>query len=336
MSNFSPAGWFKTKWATSRRPSLAFTFKPTVVGGKGGRTIDDIAVVDDEDDEIPPIYFRFEVHENQRWWMGLDWTSALLPQERPSWCDLHLLPVSPPASFPLPTPSSIVLPNPTKDEPLGRIKRVAQWKWLDDDWSIVRAGHAAGNAPTPQLPTVPSDEVSGFSLSSGRGSVFGTTPPMPSTSTIEEVQAAGARAQSIAEHAFTKGLERLKARAGTTTTTTARPQSMIVSSPQRSSGEFKRGRTGSHASEDFKDIDPTSTVASAPTETIVEKDDVGGLQRTCDEAHPRLLTRTAGYTEITSGRAWVLAVVLARWAEHLCGLISVHPSKTMAQAGGSD
>jgi hypothetical protein len=29
--------------------------------------------------------FLFQVQENQRWWMGLDWTSALLPNERPSW-----------------------------------------------------------------------------------------------------------------------------------------------------------------------------------------------------------------------------------------------------------
>ena len=29
--------------------------------------------------------FRFEIYENQRWWMGLDWTHALLPGERPTW-----------------------------------------------------------------------------------------------------------------------------------------------------------------------------------------------------------------------------------------------------------
>jgi hypothetical protein len=80
---FSPMGWMKSKWAASRRPSLAFSFRPTFdtkvpVSGS--------AIVNDEDEkEESPIYFRFEVHENHRWWMGLDWTSALLPQERPSW-----------------------------------------------------------------------------------------------------------------------------------------------------------------------------------------------------------------------------------------------------------
>lgn len=31
------------------------------------------------------VIYRFTIFENQRWWMGLDWTAALLPQERPSW-----------------------------------------------------------------------------------------------------------------------------------------------------------------------------------------------------------------------------------------------------------
>jgi hypothetical protein len=31
------------------------------------------------------VTYRFTIYENQRWWMGLDWTAALLPQERPSW-----------------------------------------------------------------------------------------------------------------------------------------------------------------------------------------------------------------------------------------------------------
>lgn len=83
--DFSPSTWIKSKWAVSRRPSLAFSFRPTL--GKGD--VPASAIADDEDGEDGkvenPIYFRFEVHENQRWWMGLDWTSALLPQERPSW-----------------------------------------------------------------------------------------------------------------------------------------------------------------------------------------------------------------------------------------------------------
>lgn len=83
--DFSPLGWAKSKWATSRRPSLAFAFTPTFDKDKKSALHGSAIVDDDEEKEENPIYFRFEVHENHRWWMGLDWTSALLPQERPSW-----------------------------------------------------------------------------------------------------------------------------------------------------------------------------------------------------------------------------------------------------------
>lgn len=35
--------------------------------------------------EEEPIAFRFEVIENQRWWLALDWTATLAPGDRPVW-----------------------------------------------------------------------------------------------------------------------------------------------------------------------------------------------------------------------------------------------------------
>ena len=35
--------------------------------------------------------YIFTIYENQRWWLGLDFTSALLPNERPSWCVSYYL-----------------------------------------------------------------------------------------------------------------------------------------------------------------------------------------------------------------------------------------------------
>jgi len=281
--SFSPSGWMKTKWATSRRPSLAFTFRPSLPR----HAASDSAIHDDEDEDqeqASPIYFRFEVHENQRWWMGLDWTSALLPQERPSWCDLHLLPVSPPASYPLPSPSSIILPYPTKADPNGKVKRIAEWRWLDDDWSIVRAGPGALSAipSMPAIPvappTIPEDDTGYTIPNSKSGGSLSTSPPTASVPAMEEPQTTSGRAQSIAEQAFTKGLERLKARTASPATSNGRPQSMVISSsPQRNSGEFKRGRVGSFASEDSKDEPSASAAAPIATETIVEKDDVSLL-----------------------------------------------------------
>lgn len=81
--HFSISNWVKGKWAASRRPSLALTFRPKVEAVSDKQEAD--AADEAEEKAGEPIYFKFEVHENQRWWMGLDWTSALLPQERPSW-----------------------------------------------------------------------------------------------------------------------------------------------------------------------------------------------------------------------------------------------------------
>lgn len=80
-----------------------------------------------------------------------------------------------------------------------------------------------------------------------------------------------ARAQSIAEQAFTKGLERFKAR------TTAAP---AVSGSPRSSVEISRGRSESQTSDDIHSIaeglpsSHTAAVGAVPSgETICEKDD---------------------------------------------------------------
>jgi len=78
--------------------------------------------------------FLFTVYENQRWWMGLDFTAALLPGERPSWCTSNLQPVSPPAAFSLPTPTTVYLPDPTRKN--GKIKRTAQWTWEEPEWKV--------------------------------------------------------------------------------------------------------------------------------------------------------------------------------------------------------
>ncbi|KAF7428391.1 hypothetical protein PC9H_007614 [Pleurotus ostreatus] len=88
--------------------------------------------------------YLFTIQENQRWWMGLDWTAALLPSERPSWSTTSLLPIAPPASFSLPedTISVIELPdNGGKGKGMkGKkrvLKRTAKWRWDEAEWKIL-------------------------------------------------------------------------------------------------------------------------------------------------------------------------------------------------------
>ncbi|WVW83900.1 hypothetical protein I302_105922 [Kwoniella bestiolae CBS 10118] len=296
LSHFSPVGWFKSKWRTSRRPSLTFSFKPKMskMGVPSGSAIDDTP---DEEAEKEtkveqPIYFRFEVHENQRWWMGLDWTSALLPQERPSWCDNHLQPVSPPQSFTLPPPTSIVVPSPTDRDPKAQVLRTASWKWLDDDWTIVKQGPGLSGqtiVPSPTIPqhddhfTVPSPNTQDGKVPSGSRptSIVSTSPPK---SGLEETLSPGARAQSIAEQAFTKGLERLKARTASVALSSNAATAIVQgggassSSPRKTSDTTSfRQRTMSQTSDDshhtHAELDGSNVQMPLPGEVIVEKDD---------------------------------------------------------------
>ncbi|KAG8941939.1 hypothetical protein FRC03_003848, partial [Tulasnella sp. 419] len=91
----------------------------------------------------PPAFlrFRFTVLENQRWWMGLDWTAALLPAERPSWSSPHpaYQPLPPPSSFSLPGPTTVFLPleGHHKNAAGLRMKRTSKWKWEDGEWGVV-------------------------------------------------------------------------------------------------------------------------------------------------------------------------------------------------------
>ncbi|KAF9222650.1 hypothetical protein BS17DRAFT_783177 [Gyrodon lividus] len=92
---------------------------------------------DDEDSPAPrpspPLRFLFTVYENQRWWMGLDWTAALLPGERPSWCSTSQVPLPPPSAFSLPPPTTSFVPVGKN----GRAKRVARWAWEESEWRVV-------------------------------------------------------------------------------------------------------------------------------------------------------------------------------------------------------
>lgn len=83
---------------------------------------------------VNSLRFLFQIYENQRWWMGLDWTAALLPGERPSWCSAppSLHPVSPPNAFSLPEESTVFL----ADGKGGREKRTATWRWEEAEWKV--------------------------------------------------------------------------------------------------------------------------------------------------------------------------------------------------------
>lgn len=81
------------------------------------------------------VQFAFMVYENQRWWMGLDWTAALLPGERPSWCSASQAALPPPAAFVLPAPTTAFIP--IDGPPDAREQRTATWAWAEPEWRVV-------------------------------------------------------------------------------------------------------------------------------------------------------------------------------------------------------
>lgn len=134
-------------------------------------------------DRINTVSYRFELYENQRWWMGLDWTAALLPQERASWTDVNLAPVSPPSSFNLPRETVTMRPAPTKEKPNAWEKRTVRWKWEEEEWRVVVNGSsssavAAGGEDGSGAPAA----GSGGRRASSSGTGAGGAPASPSSS----------------------------------------------------------------------------------------------------------------------------------------------------------
>ncbi|EJD03017.1 uncharacterized protein FOMMEDRAFT_168105 [Fomitiporia mediterranea MF3/22] len=78
------------------------------------------------------VRFLITVYENQRWWVGLDWTAALLPSERPPWCSASLEPIQPPSVFALPPPTCSFV----GDGKGGLVKRTATWNWDEGEWKV--------------------------------------------------------------------------------------------------------------------------------------------------------------------------------------------------------
>lgn len=96
---------------------------------------------------VQSLRFLFTIYENQRWWMALDWTAALLPGERPSWCSATQQPLSPPNAFMLPENTTVYLP----DNSGGRVKRTATWRWEEPEWRVM-VRKDAGNLSRVERP----------------------------------------------------------------------------------------------------------------------------------------------------------------------------------------
>nr|VWO97591.1 AVR-Pita1 (AVR-Pita1 protein) (Effector protein AVR-Pita1) [Ganoderma boninense] len=109
--------------------------------------------------------FLFTIYENQRWWMGLDWTAALLPNERPSWCSVSQQPAAPPSAFTLPAATTAYTLTP---DGKGRVKRVARWRWEEEEWRVVVRREGAAGASRVEKPVPQPKEESAAAAGASR------------------------------------------------------------------------------------------------------------------------------------------------------------------------
>lgn len=131
----------------------------------------------DSSTPINSMRFLITIYENQRWWMGLDWTSALLPAERPSWCSAQQTSLTPPNAFTLPEPAVSYV----TDGKGARVKRIATWHWEEGEWKVMIKKERGSGVTRVERP-VPSEEKETPSASKllqavgRRGSTIGSSP----------------------------------------------------------------------------------------------------------------------------------------------------------------
>ncbi|KAF0467823.1 integral peroxisomal membrane peroxin-domain-containing protein [Gigaspora margarita] len=86
------------------------------------------------------LIYRFVICENQRWWLGLDWTTNLFPNERPPWSNEYNELINDKDTFEL--PQRKVTETKSPENPNILIRKTIEWEWVDPDWWIDSEGAA--------------------------------------------------------------------------------------------------------------------------------------------------------------------------------------------------
>lgn len=97
--------------------------------------------------------FLISIQENQRWWVGLDWTSALVPGERPAWCSATLESLPPPSNFTLAEATCVFI----GDGKGGLVKRTASWAWEEEEWKVIVRKEVGTRRVEKELPVLKED-----------------------------------------------------------------------------------------------------------------------------------------------------------------------------------
>ncbi|KAF9917968.1 peroxisome- protein [Lobosporangium transversale] len=88
----------------------------------------------DIEEDHATMYYKFVLYENQRWWLGLEWTPMMLPNDRSPWTDDHLEPTQSKSSFQLPPPH--IAHEAIPGQPNKVLRKSQEWRWLDPHWRL--------------------------------------------------------------------------------------------------------------------------------------------------------------------------------------------------------
>ncbi|KAF9407531.1 peroxisome- protein [Podila epigama] len=88
----------------------------------------------DIEEDHATMYYRFVLYENQRWWLGIEWTPMMLPNDRAPWTDDHLEPTQSKSAFQLPPPHIAHEPIPGQSNKV--LRKSQEWRWLDPHWRL--------------------------------------------------------------------------------------------------------------------------------------------------------------------------------------------------------
>ncbi|KAF9111751.1 hypothetical protein BGX27_004476 [Mortierella sp. AM989] len=88
----------------------------------------------DIEEDHATMYYKFVLYENQRWWLGLEWTPMMLPNDRAPWTDDHTEPTQSKSAFQLPPPH--VAHEAIPGQPNKVLRKSQEWQWLDPHWRL--------------------------------------------------------------------------------------------------------------------------------------------------------------------------------------------------------
>lgn len=100
-------------------------------------------LLDDAKGTRSEMIFQFEVFENQRWWLGVKWTTNMMPSERGPWTDNQLKPIPSKEEFELPEPTVKTTQHTVNGQVIKRATNKV-WSWADGDWWVDMTGELQG------------------------------------------------------------------------------------------------------------------------------------------------------------------------------------------------